>query len=38
MGLIKVSKTLLKSKESKEDKKQGNPSELTPPDDEETEE
>lgn len=38
MGLIKVSKTLLKSKESKEDKKQDNPSELTPPDDEETEE
>lgn len=38
MGLIKVSKTLLKSKENKEDKKQDNPSELTPPDDEETEE
>lgn len=38
MGLIKVSKTLLKSKESKEDKKRDNPSELTPPDDEETEE
>lgn len=34
MGLIKVSKTLMKSKEKK---KQGNPSELTPPD-EETEE
>ena len=38
MGLIKVSKTLLKSNEKKEDKKQGNPNELTPPDDEETEE
>lgn len=38
MGLIKVSKTLLKSNEKKEDKKQGSPSELTPPDDEETEE
>lgn len=38
MGLIKVSKTLLKSKESKENKEQDNPSELTPPDDEETEE
>jgi len=34
MGLIKVSKTFLKSKE---DKEQGNSSELTPPD-EETEE
>lgn len=38
LGLIKVSKTLAKSKESKEDKKQDNPSELTPPEDEETEE
>lgn len=37
MGLIKVSKTLLKSKESKEDKTQDNPNELTPAD-EETEE
>lgn len=38
MGLIKVSKTMLKSKEDKEDKKQDNSSELIPPDDEETEE
>lgn len=38
MGLIKVSKTMLKSKEDKENKKQDNSSELIPPDDEETEE